>query len=44
MPPKPTSIADRKTGTSALKTRTPAMPNPVSVPPIRIAAGASDLS
>jgi len=38
MPPKPTSIADRKTGTSALKTRIPAMPNPVSVPPRRIAA------
>jgi hypothetical protein len=38
MPPKPTSIADTKTGASALKMRIPKMPMPVSVPPMRIAA------
>jgi len=38
MPPKPTSIADRKTGGSELKTRIPKMPIPVRVPPRRIAA------
>jgi hypothetical protein len=38
MPPKPTSIADRKTAASALKMRIPKMPIPVSVPPMRIAA------
>jgi hypothetical protein len=38
MPPKPTSIADRKTGGSVLKMRIPKMPTPVSVPPRRIAA------
>jgi hypothetical protein len=38
MPPKPTSIAERKTAGSALKMRIPKMPIPVSVPPMRIAA------
>jgi hypothetical protein len=38
MPPKPTSIAERKISHSALKTRIPTMPTPVSVPPRRIAA------
>jgi hypothetical protein len=38
MPPKPTSIAERKTAASALKMRIPTMPAPVSVPPMRIAA------
>jgi len=38
MPPKPTSIADRKSGTRALKTSIPKMPRPVIVPPRRIAA------
>jgi hypothetical protein len=38
MPPKPTSIADTNINGSALKTRIPKMPTPVSVPPRRIAA------
>jgi hypothetical protein len=38
MPPKPTSIADRKTATRLLNTRIPVMPTPVRVPPKRIAA------
>jgi hypothetical protein len=37
MPPKPTSIADRKSGRSESKTSIPTMPAPVSVPPKRIA-------
>jgi hypothetical protein len=38
IPPKPTSIAERKTAGRALKTRIPKIPTPVSVPPRRIAA------
>jgi hypothetical protein len=38
MPPKPTSIAEKKTAPSALKMRIPKMPIPVSVPPRRMAA------
>jgi len=38
MPPKPTSIADTNINGSALKTRIPKIPTPVSVPPRRIAA------
>ncbi|OLC10367.1 MAG: hypothetical protein AUH39_02150 [Chloroflexi bacterium 13_1_40CM_67_9] len=38
MPPKPTSIADRKRAASALRRRIPKIPTPVRVPPRRIAA------
>jgi hypothetical protein len=38
IPPKPTSIAERKTAGRVLKTRIPKIPTPVSVPPSRIAA------
>jgi hypothetical protein len=37
MPPKPIRAAEMKSGTSALKTRIPPMPTPVSVPPAMIA-------
>jgi len=38
MPPNPTRTAERKTATSALKTRMPVIPIPVRIPPRRIAA------
>ena len=37
IPPKPTSAAERNSGTRKLKTKMPTIPAPVIVPPTRIA-------